>query len=240
MTEPTTEQLLHLVDRAVDGRLLPEEAALLRAEIGQLHADIDNRDEQIRHLDAGLARERARVEQSARRLLPAAQLAADERDRAYAAEQRAEQTEAERDGVYRERARLVAHLASLYPAHIGHTDPTAPGWAVVIIEAPTGQMSWHIAERDLPLFAHVEPTSRICRGWDGHTTEEKYERLAKLVRGEGHTLFRAEHAEAAVARVRALLDTHLGPLASSAVRHALGQPSPAGAEDPNSPIKEQT
>ncbi|MCX5201074.1 hypothetical protein OG897_06305 [Streptomyces sp. NBC_00237] len=149
---------------------------------------------------------------------------------------RADRAEAERDGAYRERARLVAHLASLYPSHIGHTDPTAPDWAVVIIEAPTGQMSWHIAERDMDLFAHVEPTNRICRGWDGHTTDEKYERLAQLIRGEGHTLFRVEHAEAAVARVRALLDTHLGPLASYAVRRALDGSTKAGTEETNSPM----
>ncbi|MFE5871629.1 hypothetical protein ACFQ6V_23695 [Streptomyces roseifaciens] len=90
--------------------------------------------------------------------------------------------EAERDAVYRERAHLIAHLAALHPSHIGYTDPNAPDWAVVIIEAPTGQLSWHIAERDLPLFEHVEPTNRICRGWDGHTTEEKYERLRQHTR----------------------------------------------------------
>jgi hypothetical protein len=93
---------------------------------------------------------------------------------------RAETAEAERDGAYRERACLVAHLASCHPSHIGHTDPSAPDWAVVIIETPAGQMSWHIAERDLPLFAHVQPTGQHSRGWDGHTTDEKYQRLEQL------------------------------------------------------------
>lgn len=87
------------------------------------------------------------------------------------------------DGAYRERARLVAHLASLYPSHIGHTDPTAPDWAVVIVETPAGQMSWHIAQRDLDLFAHVTPTGPASQGWDGHTTDEKYERLRTLTAG---------------------------------------------------------
>jgi hypothetical protein len=113
-----------------------------------------------------------------------------------------ERAEAERDGAYRERAHLVAHLAAIHPSHIGYTDPNAPDWAVVIIETPTGQMSWHIADRDMDLFGHVRPTNRICRGWDGHTTDEKYERLQALVRGEGVPLFRAERAEAAIARVR--------------------------------------
>lgn len=84
------------------------------------------------------------------------------------------------DAAYRERAHLVAYLAALHPSHIGHTDPNAPGWAVVTVEAPGGQMSWHIAERDMDLFTHVEPTNRICRGWDGHTADEKYERLRRL------------------------------------------------------------
>lgn len=84
------------------------------------------------------------------------------------------------DAAYRERAHLVAHLASLYPSHIGYNDPSAPDWALVTIEAPGGQMTWHVAPGDMDLFGHVQPTNRICRGWDGHTTDEKYERLRFL------------------------------------------------------------
>lgn len=86
------------------------------------------------------------------------------------------------DAAYRERAQLVALLASLYPSHIGHNDLAEPDWAVVIIEAPTGQLSWHVSPTDLPLFSHVQRTTRICRSWDGHTTEEKYERVRDLIR----------------------------------------------------------
>lgn len=91
-----------------------------------------------------------------------------------------ERAEAERDGAYRERAHLAAYLAALHPSHIGRTDPNAPDWPVLVVETPAGQMSWHIAERDLELFGHVRPTDRICRGWDRHTTELKYERLRVL------------------------------------------------------------
>ncbi|MFB6809437.1 hypothetical protein [Streptomyces sp. NPDC056387] len=86
--------------------------------------------------------------------------------------------EAERDRAYRERAHLVAHLASLYPATIGLTDPNAPDWPVITIETPAGQMTWHIAAADLDLFEHVERS--LDAVWDRHTTEHKYERLQHL------------------------------------------------------------
>lgn len=84
------------------------------------------------------------------------------------------------DAAYRERAHLVALLAALYPAHIGYTDPAAIDWLVVTIETPTGQMSWHIAERDRDLFEHVRLVPAVHNVWDGHTTEEKYRRLREL------------------------------------------------------------
>lgn len=94
----------------------------------------------------------------------------------------AARAEAERDGAYRERAHLVAHLASLYPSQIAYSDPDAHDWPVVTIETPTGQMSWHIAPTDVELFAHVERQNGLVLPWDGHTTEQKYERLQQLTR----------------------------------------------------------
>lgn len=85
------------------------------------------------------------------------------------------------DSVYRERSHLVAYLAATYPSHIGYTDPSEPDWAVVIIDTPTGQMSWHVSPDDTDLFALVRPTSTGDLGWDGHTTEEKYERMRQLI-----------------------------------------------------------
>jgi hypothetical protein len=93
-----------------------------------------------------------------------------------------ERAERERNTAYRERAQLVALLAALYPSHIGHTDPDAPDWAVVTIQAPTGQMCWHVAPSDMDLFGHVQRTPHYARGWDGHTTEEKYGRVRELIR----------------------------------------------------------
>lgn len=87
---------------------------------------------------------------------------------------------AERDAVYRERAHLVAHLAAVHPSHIGYTDPDVPTWPVLTVETPTGQMCWHINPTDLDLFDHVTWVDPVAIGWDGHTTEEKYQRLGQL------------------------------------------------------------
>lgn len=84
--------------------------------------------------------------------------------------------------VYRERGQLVAVLASLFPAVWAYSDPAAPEWPVVYVDIPQGQCGWHLAKDDLDLFGHVpqvapdDPRAR----WDGHTTEEKYRRLAAL------------------------------------------------------------
>lgn len=84
------------------------------------------------------------------------------------------------DSVYRERAHLVAHLAAGYPSTIGYHDPTEPDWAVVIIDLPTGQASWHVSPDDMDLFGHVARSD--INTWDGHSTDEKYQRLDEHAR----------------------------------------------------------
>lgn len=79
------------------------------------------------------------------------------------------------DMLYRERAHLVAHLAAYYPSTAGYTDPSAPEWLVITVQMPEGQATWHIAAQDTPLFEHVR---REDVAWDGHTSSEKYRRLA--------------------------------------------------------------
>lgn len=87
-------------------------------------------------------------------------------------------------GVYRERAALVAHLAAVYPSILVFgADPEAPDWPVIYVTTPHGQMSWHLADSDLDLFEHVLVVHRSeAPAWDGHTTAEKYERLAACTR----------------------------------------------------------
>jgi len=46
-------------------------------------------------------------------------------------------------------------------------DPGEPNWPVVYLDLPTGQVSWH-----QPMYG---------RGWDGHTTDEKYRRIDAYV-----------------------------------------------------------
>ena len=90
---------------------------------------------------------------------------------------RIEQLEAARDGAYTERNRLVAFIANIYPSGVKKT--VIPGWdeawhGCVYIDLPTGQASWHFHDNEAHLFAHLTPYDGE---WDGHTTEEKYERL---------------------------------------------------------------
>jgi hypothetical protein len=94
----------------------------------------------------------------------------------------AERDEARRssDGAYLERNRLVVFLTTLYPAGVKDTaiDGWDPEWnGCVYIDLPTGQASWHFHEIQRHLFAHLPP---YAGEWDGHTTEEKYERIARL------------------------------------------------------------
>lgn len=87
--------------------------------------------------------------------------------------------EQELRAVYRERAHLVAHLASEYQSSLDYSDPDTPDWAVVIVQLPTGQLSWHIAPDDVDLFAPLALHDKAMV-WDGHSTEEKYARLDAL------------------------------------------------------------
>lgn len=86
------------------------------------------------------------------------------------------------DNVYRERAFLVAHLATVYPSVISYNDPDEPDWAVIYLTTPQGQLSWHIAPDDMDLFGHVLiiVARSDAPAWDGHDTPEKYRRLAAL------------------------------------------------------------
>src|SRR5687767_7492787 len=91
------------------------------------------------------------------------------------------------DFLYKERAHLVAFLAASYPSTIRFDDVDYPEYGVVYVQAPKGQMSWHIHRDDLHLFKHVDRERRGIDLWDGHTTPEKYERLKALTKSVSET-----------------------------------------------------
>ncbi|AEM88995.1 hypothetical protein [Streptomyces violaceusniger] len=75
---------------------------------------------------------------------------------------------------YRERNRLVAGYTRHWPSVITEA-PDYPGFWIVYLVSPAGQLSWHIPQEDMDLFKHVRRVDTWA--WDGHTTQQKYERL---------------------------------------------------------------
>lgn len=100
------------------------------------------------------------------------------------------------DNAYEERNRLVALLAAFYPAVVDKTaiEGWDPSWHnCVYIDTMEGQLSWHFHDRESELFAHIP---RGKAEWDGHTTEEKYHRIERLI---------ARHTESQIDPVDILL-----------------------------------
>ncbi len=87
------------------------------------------------------------------------------------------------DEAYRERNAVVAALirTNEWPTWIVPA-PDATGWWIVYAETPNGQVSWHVGAADLDLFPDWNTVAAAT--WDGHTTEEKYLRLADPARPE--------------------------------------------------------
>lgn len=94
-----------------------------------------------------------------------------------------ENMRASKDLAYMERNKMVCALSKLFPSWLGRHDEADALWGkewlnIVYIQLPTGQVSWHIHEDLLPIFAHLEVD--LSKKWDGHTTDEKYERLLSI------------------------------------------------------------
>lgn len=143
----------------------------------------------------------------------------------------------DKDAVYTERNRVVAALARLFPSGLARTD--IPGWdpewnECVYIDLPTGQVSWHYHYRDAYLFAGLPLYEKP---WDGHTTEEKYRRLAAMgsrrmdatkEQNNAALRARAETAEQALSKARAEADrlrSDADRLAAALRAFACGHPS---------------
>lgn len=87
---------------------------------------------------------------------------------------------AEKRRIYEERSRLIALISKMFPnSSIEKDDNRDDEFSnVVYIELPTGQVSWHIRESEKDLFKHLE---RKGTKWDGHSTQEKYERIEACI-----------------------------------------------------------
>ena len=89
----------------------------------------------------------------------------------------------EKDNAYSERNKLVAALSKVFPSwletHPAEDKKWSKDWrTIVFIHSPVGQLSWHLHFSEAEMFSHLE--HREGNSWDGHTTKEKYERLASL------------------------------------------------------------
>lgn len=95
---------------------------------------------------------------------------------------------------YGERNKLVAALSKLFPSSI-ERHPDNEVWEadwrwIVFIDLPTGQITYHIHDSELVNYNHLHTEGRK---WDGHSTDEKYKRIAALVPGPQQLPPRAEH-----------------------------------------------
>ena len=91
------------------------------------------------------------------------------------------------DRAYSERDSLVSLVSKRFPSWLERHPESDTEWEddwrwIVIVELPTGQCSWHIHDSELPWFGHLE--RRDGNSWDGHTADEKYERVALLTPAE--------------------------------------------------------
>jgi hypothetical protein len=100
-----------------------------------------------------------------------------------------------KDQAYWERNQLVVALSKLYPSWMELHPLEDKDWDkdwrhIIFIKIPVRfrvdyhegyrpeQLSWHIHDSEVVWFDHLE--LRKGNSWDGHTTEEKYERLSKI------------------------------------------------------------
>lgn len=96
-----------------------------------------------------------------------------------------EQMRAAKETAYRERNLCVAAIARFAVAQglvagFGKHDETDTTWEadwrhIVFIDLPTGQVSWHIHDSEVSHFGFL---GAYDGKYDGHSTPEKYRRLA--------------------------------------------------------------
>jgi hypothetical protein len=74
-------------------------------------------------------------------------------------------------------AQALARLALAQGFTAGLTiDPDEPEWPVLMIDLPTGQISWHLPKNEI-----IGEWPEYHGGWDGHNLEEKRGRIAEFL-----------------------------------------------------------
>jgi hypothetical protein len=91
-----------------------------------------------------------------------------------------------KDNAYTERNHLVCYLSKIFPSYLERHPEADKEWKddwrwIVFLYLPTGQATWHIHDSHLSMFDHLKRNQG--KVWDGHTTEEKYERMQTLKKG---------------------------------------------------------
>lgn len=72
---------------------------------------------------------------------------------------------------------LMAKLAHKLGMKVGlRTDPKEPGWPVLMIDLPTGQVGYHLPQEQV-----VCEWPEYDREWDGHSLTEKRERIERFL-----------------------------------------------------------
>lgn len=115
-----------------------------------------------------------------------------------------------KEKAYDERNRLVAVLSKMFPSHLCRHPKEDKDWDdewrwIICIHTPVGQMTWHIQDKQMALLMHLSPGENH---WDGHTTEDKYQRLEKLEGPGVQKVFDRELAADVEASLSGLLYTH--------------------------------
>lgn len=98
-------------------------------------------------------------------------------------DKRIQELEEQKDNAYYERNQLVVALSKIFKSYLGFHPKEDKEWeddwrVIVFIELPTGQATWHIHDSERKYFEHLDFRSEAK--WDGHSTEEKYNRLRDI------------------------------------------------------------
>ena len=87
------------------------------------------------------------------------------------------------DDAYFDRNQAVQALAKM-ALRLGmkaglRRDPESPGWPVLMIDLPTGQVGYHLPEKEV-----IGEWPEYEKDWDGHSLAEKRNRVARFLAGK--------------------------------------------------------